>query len=236
MEILFTVHRAWTANLVIGYLYKFRIDNFFKCTTNIFPDIYYRISARLLKFPYDFVFFCLLTWAENFCQFSVFYFSLYIELELTRVFYNLVLLLCVCRGFSNEFKPCVDQLVQGTLTTYKEAMKNLLPTPAKSHYLFNLRDFSRVINGVLLSTPETMEEPASMKRLWVHEVSFAGSSLGLNKDTNVHIFVWDLFIISVVHSALLVVFHDVNFEENNILEGISIHCKCIYFHRFQCWI
>ncbi len=43
-----------------------------------------------------------------------------------------------------------DKLVISSIEVYKTVCASLLPTPSKSHYTFNLRDLSKVFQGVLM--------------------------------------------------------------------------------------
>lgn len=74
------------------------------------------------------------------------------------------------KGFTDQICDLSKMLVSTILDTYHAAVKNLLPTPVKSHYVFNLRDFSRVIQGLLLTTPEQFTDSARMIRLCTHEL------------------------------------------------------------------
>jgi dynein heavy chain len=40
-------------------------------------------------------------------------------------------------------------LIKATSHVYSECSKQLLPTPSKSHYIFNLRDFGRCVQGIM---------------------------------------------------------------------------------------
>jgi dynein heavy chain len=78
-------------------------------------------------------------------------------------------------GFLLTFKPEVQSLssavVQATVNTYNTILNELLPTPSKSHYTFNLRDISKVFQGILMSSSRSISEADSMIRLWIHETS-----------------------------------------------------------------
>nr|CAD7443931.1 unnamed protein product [Timema bartmani] len=70
----------------------------------------------------------------------------------------------------SKFLSRGQQMVVGaTMEVYKASMLHFLPTPAKSHYIFNLRDFSRVIGGILLVPSTHCKDPDKLIRLWVHE-------------------------------------------------------------------
>ncbi|XP_041084991.1 dynein heavy chain 3, axonemal-like [Polyodon spathula] len=74
------------------------------------------------------------------------------------------------KGFDASFSRLGKIMVQATMAVYAAAMENFLPTPSKSHYIFNLRDFSRVIRGVLLCPHTHLQEGDKLIRLWIHEV------------------------------------------------------------------
>ncbi|XP_027011591.1 dynein axonemal heavy chain 1 isoform X2 [Tachysurus fulvidraco] len=62
-----------------------------------------------------------------------------------------------------------EALVDATIKVYSTITSNLLPTPAKSHYTFNLRDLSKVFQGVLMADVGKIEDKAQLLRLWYHE-------------------------------------------------------------------
>lgn len=59
--------------------------------------------------------------------------------------------------------------MEATLSVYAGAVSSFLPTPAKSHYTYNLRDFGRVIKGVLLVPASRCQVADKLFRLWAHE-------------------------------------------------------------------
>ncbi|KAF8787359.1 Dynein heavy chain 3 like protein [Argiope bruennichi] len=76
--------------------------------------------------------------------------------------------------FHKGYDPTIQRLgkivVNATKDIYTAAIANFLPTPAKSHYVFNLRDFARVICGVLLMPRTHLKDGNKLARLWIHEV------------------------------------------------------------------
>ncbi|EGR32330.1 hypothetical protein IMG5_087930 [Ichthyophthirius multifiliis] len=65
------------------------------------------------------------------------------------------------------FKYCIV----ATVDMYIQISNNLKPTPAKSHYLFNLRDVSRVVQGLQLIQKQQITDDKKIVRLWINEIS-----------------------------------------------------------------
>eukprot|EP00762_Andalucia_godoyi_P000666 ANDGO_05308.mRNA.1 Dynein-1-beta heavy chain len=72
-------------------------------------------------------------------------------------------------GFANDVQSLVMPMVNASVALYLKVCEDLLPTPSKSHYTFNLRDLSKVFQGVLQITPKFCPDKVTMVKLWVHE-------------------------------------------------------------------
>ena len=71
--------------------------------------------------------------------------------------------------FSAEVRAAAGSIVSSTIHVYFRCSSELKPTPSKSHYVFNLRDVSRVVQGLLMTSPQQCRSASDVARLWVHE-------------------------------------------------------------------
>uniref|UniRef100_K7FM63 Dynein axonemal heavy chain 10 n=1 Tax=Pelodiscus sinensis TaxID=13735 RepID=K7FM63_PELSI len=73
------------------------------------------------------------------------------------------------KTFNDSIAAITDKMTFCTLELYKAIVRDLPPTPSKFHYIFNLRDLSRVYNGLVLTTPERFQTVTQMVRVWRNE-------------------------------------------------------------------
>lgn len=57
-----------------------------------------------------------------------------------------------------------------TISIFFLVQREFLPTPAKSHYVFNMRDVSKVFQGVYMADLRFHSTKDSIVKLWAHEM------------------------------------------------------------------
>jgi dynein heavy chain len=73
--------------------------------------------------------------------------------------------------FEEDVKAISEKITSATIDIFNTILANLLPTPSRLHYLFNLRDISKVFQGIMRSNKEFYDTTDSLLKLWVHEMN-----------------------------------------------------------------
>ncbi|KAI9224248.1 dynein heavy chain and region D6 of dynein motor-domain-containing protein [Blastocladiella britannica] len=75
------------------------------------------------------------------------------------------------KPFSSDVRSVSEAIVNSSIELYNRMCAELLPTPAKSHYTFNLRDLSKVIQGITQIKPVNITTRGHAVAVFAHEAA-----------------------------------------------------------------
>lgn len=109
-------------------------------------------------------------YARFLCHFNIFAINLFSDDTNFKIFQSLLLDIYKRNGHAADVIQSCNNIVNATIDVYNFAIADMLPTPSKSHYVFNLRDISRVVSGCALLRKESTDTKKMFAKTWYHEV------------------------------------------------------------------
>ncbi|KAJ3415371.1 Dynein heavy chain 6, axonemal, partial [Chytridiales sp. JEL 0842] len=91
------------------------------------------------------------------------------EVSLAKIFRSIVE--GFLKPFAAEVKSASEAIIHSAIEIYHKMCTELLPTPAKSHYTFNLRDLSKVVQGICQVRPTNVLTKMDIVKTFCHEAS-----------------------------------------------------------------
>eukprot|EP01028_Stygiella_incarcerata_P009150 TRINITY_DN426_c0_g1_i1.p1 TRINITY_DN426_c0_g1~~TRINITY_DN426_c0_g1_i1.p1 ORF type:complete len:4140 (-),score=1088.60 TRINITY_DN426_c0_g1_i1:191-12610(-) len=88
-----------------------------------------------------------------------------------RIFHTILETFLTANHFADDITQMSKDLVEGSIDVFNTVRAELLPTPAKSHYTFNMRDLAKVVQGVMAAEARKVPGVSDAILLWIHECS-----------------------------------------------------------------
>lgn len=81
---------------------------------------------------------------------------------LAKIFSSMLDGFLKANNYSEGVTACSLPIIDSSIEIYSKISEELRATPAKFHYMFNLRDVSKIIQGILMSHPKSIQTAEGM--------------------------------------------------------------------------